>query len=110
MTGTEAEKRIGEMVSRIVARFDPDRVILFGSYARGDAGPDSDVDLLVIKSVEGSRREERIRIGAALHGVGLAKDVVVATPEDVERHGNLVGTVLRAALHGGKVLYERSVA
>ena len=110
MVNPEAEALIREMVERIVAGFDPEKIILFGSFARGDAGPDSDVDLLVVKAVEGSRREERVRIGAALHGMGIAKDVVVATPEDIERRGDLVGTVLRPALREGRVLYDRSVA
>ena len=110
MTASLVEDKIQEMVRRIVDGFDPDRVILFGSHARGTAGPDSDVDLLVIKPVSGSKRDERVRIGAALHAMGVAKDVVVATPEDVRRHGNQVGTVLCPALREGKVLYERSVA
>ena len=110
MANPEVEALIREMVERIVAGFDPEKIILFGSFARGDAGPDSDVDLLVVKAVEGSRREERVRIGAALHGMGIAKDVVVATPEDIERRGDLVGTVLRPALREGRVLYDRSVA
>lgn len=107
MAKPSVEAVIREMVQRIVAGFDPEKIILFGSHARGDAGPDSDVDLLVIKPVKGSRREERVRIGAALNGMGVAKDVVVATPEDIQRRGNLVGTVLRPALREGRVLYER---
>jgi uncharacterized protein len=110
MTSVEIEERIQEMVRRIVAGFDPDSIILFGSHARGNPGPDSDVDLLVVKPIEGSKREERVRIGAVLHGMGIAKDVVVATPEDIQRRGTLVGTVLRPALIEGKVLYERTVA
>ena len=50
------QEKIQEMVRRIAARFEPDRIVLFGSHARGDAGPDSDVDLLVIKAVAGSIR------------------------------------------------------
>ena len=110
MTNTEVDTRIREMVRRIVAGFDPDKIILFGSHAHGNAGPDSDVDLLVVKPINGSKRDERVRIGAALHGMGIAKDVAVATPEDIQRRGDLVGTVLRPALREGKVLYERSVA
>jgi len=52
---------IERMVRRIVRQFRPERVILFGSHARGEAGPDSDVDLLVVMRVEGSRREKDAR-------------------------------------------------
>ena len=48
---------IAEMVRRIVAQFNPDKIILFGSHARGEAGPDSDVDLLVVMQPHGSKRE-----------------------------------------------------
>ena len=54
-----------------------------------------------------SKRRERLEIREILHGIGLAKDIVVATPEEVERERNLVGTIIRPAVHEGKVLYER---
>jgi len=111
MTTTQrrtAQKIIDEMVRRIVDRFDPHQVILFGSYARGAAGPDSDVDLLVVMPVEGSRRQQRVAIRAALSGMGLAKDVFIATPEEVERYRDLAGSLLYPALREGKVVYERS--
>jgi hypothetical protein len=57
--------------------------------------------------VEGSRREQAVAIRIAVSGMGLAKDIIVVTPEDVERYGNLVGTIIRPALREGKVLYER---
>jgi predicted nucleotidyltransferase len=98
---------IDEMVQRIVEGFDPHRIILFGSHARGLAGPDSDVDLLVVMPVKGSRRQQTVAIRAVLHGMGLAKDVIVATPEEVEQYGDMVGTLIRPALREGKVLYER---
>ncbi|MBI4168347.1 MAG: nucleotidyltransferase domain-containing protein [Acidobacteria bacterium] len=95
------------MVRRIVERFQPDRIILFGSHARGSAGTDSDVDLLVIMRVRGSKRAARLKIRSALSGIGIAKDIVVATPEEVEQYRDLVGTIIRPALREGKVLYER---
>jgi len=103
----DSQEIIAEMVQRIVEGFDPNQIILFGSHARGAAGPDSDVDLLVVMPVEGSRREQRVAIRVALRGMGMAKDVFVVTPEEVERYGDLVGTIIYPALHEGKVLYER---
>ena len=102
------QEKIEEMVRRIVAQFAPDKIVLFGSYACGLAGPDSDVDLLVIKPVTGSKRAERVAMRAALRGVGIAKDIILATPEEVERSRDMVGTLIRPALREGKVLYERA--
>jgi len=93
------------MVRRIVRQFHPQRVILFGSHARGEAGPDSDVDLLVIMPVEGSRREKAIEIGVALHDIRVPKDIIVTTPEDFEWRKETVGTIERPAAREGKVLY-----
>lgn len=101
------EEKIQQMVQRIVERFQPDKVILFGSHARGTAGQDSDVDLLVIKPVQGSKRRERVAIGLALQGMGVAKDILVSTPKELEQFGRISGTVLCSALREGKVLYER---
>ncbi len=102
------QEKIQEMVRRIVEQCHPEKIILFGSYARGTAGPDSDVDLLVVKNVSDSKRKERLDIRLALHGVGLAKDIIVVTPEEVERYKDLVGTIIYPALREGKVLYERA--
>ncbi len=109
-TSNAVPKKIQEMVRRIVDRFNPVRIILFGSYARGTAGPDSDADLLVIKPIKGSKRQERIQIGIALQGMGLAKDILVATPEDIETTAHLPGTVLHDACREGLVLYERPLS
>lgn len=105
-TTAEVEAKIQEMVRRIVEGFEPEKVILFGSYARGDAGPDSDVDLLVIMPTE-SKRDTTISIGVALHAMGLPKDVVVLTPDEFERRKDIVGTIAYPAHHEGRVLYER---
>lgn len=100
-------REIQRMVRRIVRQFHPERVILFGSHARGEAGPDSDVDLLVVMPVEGSRREMAIRIGVALHDIPVPKDIIVTTPEDYAWRKEIVGTIERPATREGKVLYVR---
>jgi predicted nucleotidyltransferase len=96
------------MVKRLVERFDPEQIILFGSHARGTAGPDSDVDLLVILPVTGSKRAKQIEMRVALHDFDIPKDVIVATPDEVARRSNIVGTLIRPALREGKVLYVRN--
>ena len=108
MKARQGISQIDRMVRRIVKQFDPDRVILFGSHARGEAGPDSDVDLLVVMPVEGSRREKRLEIRAALHDIPVSKDIVVVTPEQFEKQSALAGTIVRPAVQEGKVLYERA--
>jgi uncharacterized protein len=95
------------MVLRIVERFDPDRIILFGSAARGEAGPDSDVDLLVVMPVQGSRREKAIEIGVAVNDIPIPKDIFVTTPEDFERRKQIVGTIERPAEREGRLVYAR---
>jgi predicted nucleotidyltransferase len=104
---SNAERAIREMVRRIVRQFHPERVILFGSHARGEAGPDSDVDLLVVMPVKGSRREKAIEIGVALHDIQVPKDIIVTTPEEFEWRKQVVGTIERPAAREGKVLYSR---
>jgi predicted nucleotidyltransferase len=101
-------EQIDRMVKRIVRRFHPEKVILFGSHARGDAGPDSDVDLLVVMPVEGSIVELRLDIREALHSIPLPVDIIVTTPEDFAWRKEFVGTIEWPATREGKVLYARA--
>ena len=101
-------KMIDEMVNRIVEHFDPEKIILFGSHARGEAGPESDVDLLVVMPITGSKRKKMVEIGVSLHDIPLAKDILVTTPEDFEWRKEIVGTIERPAAREGKVLYARA--
>ena len=108
MVESLVQKKIEEMVRRIVEQFHPEQIILFGSYARGQAGPDSDVDLLVVMPVSGSKRKIAMEIDLALAGSGLPKDVIVVTPEEVARLRDIVGTIVYPALREGKVMYARA--
>ena len=96
------------MTDRIVRDFHPLRIILFGSHARGDAGLESDIDLLVVLPQVANKRLAAIAIRRALADLPVCKDIVVTTPEEITRRGDLIGTVLRPALREGKVLYERN--
>ncbi len=93
-----------EIVRRIVEVARPERIVLFGSAARGETGPDSDLDLLVVK--EGAHRRRLAgEIYARLVGVGRAVDVVVVTPEDIERFGANPALIIEPALREGRVIY-----
>lgn len=101
------QDKLSAMVKRIVAGFKPERIILFGSNARGTAGPDSDVDLIIVMSEIESKRKIRLAIREAVSGMGLSKDILVYTPEEMERYRHLTGSLVRSAWREGKVLYER---
>jgi predicted nucleotidyltransferase len=96
------------MVKRIVREFKPELIILFGSHARGDAGPDSDVDLLVVLPLAGSKREKQLEIRKALRGIPTPIDIVVSAPEEFEWRREIVGTIEYPAVREGKLLYARS--
>ena len=95
------------MIERIVREFDPLRIILFGSRARGTARPDSDYDLLVVLPKIENKRQTTVAILRTLINVPASKDVVVTTPEEIELRGQTLGLVLRPALREGKAVYER---
>jgi predicted nucleotidyltransferase len=103
----EARKALPVMTSRLVERFDPDRIVLFGSQVRGDATRDSDIDLLVVMPEITDGRELRVAMRVALHDVPVPKDIFVTTEAGVRRYGDLVGTILRPALREGVTIYAR---
>lgn len=106
-TRASRKKQIQNMVARIAAEFDPDKIILFGSHARGQAGPDSDVDLLVVMPVKGSKRAKQLEIRAALRDVHIPKDIIVSRPEEFQWRQNTVGTIEYPAVQEGKIVYAR---
>ena len=101
------QENLQEMVSRIVKRFQPEKIILFGSHARGVGGTSSDVDLLVVMPVQGTRRKLATEIDLSLVGIELPADVIVVTPDDFQRNRDRIGTIIQPAMREGKVLYER---
>ena len=106
--GKKNTDAIARMVNRIVERFDPEQIILFGSYARGSANPDSDVDLLVVMKNVKSKRAKQVEMRCALHDIRIPKDIIVVTESELERHRNIVGTIIRPALREGKSMHVRS--
>lgn len=96
---------IDDLVGRIVSTAHPERIILFGSAARGETTPNSDLDILVIKSGDYHRGKLTERIYESLRGLGAAVDIIVAKPEDIDQYGDSPALVFSAALREGKVLY-----
>lgn len=95
-----------QAMDAIVTTYQPERVILFGSQARGDAGPDSDVDLLVVFDGDVDRRETQVGILKLLRAMPFAKDVLVATPASLARP--LAGSALADAVRDGVTVYSCS--
>jgi predicted nucleotidyltransferase len=82
------------------------RIILFGSWARGSAREDSDLDLLVVLPKVEHKRKAAIEVLRALNGLPIAKDVIVTTPKEIKERGQVVGNILHPALKEGKIIYE----
>lgn len=101
-----SEETLQEIIRRIVKVTQPEKIILFGSAARGEMGPNSDVDLLVIKRGEFHQGHLTGEIYMNLHGVGQAVDVILVTPEQVERYRNTHCLVIAPALREGKEVYH----
>ena len=111
LSGTKAvdEDVLKEIIRRVVEVAHPEKIIMFGSAARGEMGPHSDIDLLVIKSgdyhrgrLAGEIYMDFLNLPAARPGV----DIVVVKPEDVERYRKSCALVIRPALEEGKVVYS----
>ena len=94
-----------EAVRRIVEIAEPNKIIVFGSAARGELGPDSDLDLLVVVPTGRHRRETAQKIYRHFIGLGFAVDVVVVTEEDIEQFKDFDGMVIQTALAEGQVVY-----
>jgi len=99
------EALISEAGRRLAEAAPGARVILFGSHARGEAQPDSDLDLLVIEPDDvPKRRAESARLRRELRGLDVALDVIVISAKHAEEWGHFEGTMLNEALSEGRVL------
>ena len=96
---------LADVIKRIVEAAKPEKIVLFGSAARGEMGPDSDYDLLVIKGGKFNRHRVTTAIYRHLDGK-IGVDAVVVTPEEVERYRDTHCLVICPAMREGKVVYE----
>lgn len=98
------------IISRICEIADPEKIILFGSTSRGDNNPDSDIDLLVIKSGNYDPITLTGDIYVNLHGIRQAVDIIISSPDEIAKNRLFQGSVLYPALREGKVIYEAETA
>ena len=98
------QETLDDIIRRVVEVAQPEKIILFGSAARGDMGPNGDVDLLIVK--EGGDPDLRARIYDKLYGVRVPVDAILVSPVDVERYKDSHALVIKPALRDGMVVYE----
>lgn len=103
-----SDKQIGKIRKRLVDAFAPEKIILFGSQARGTACERSDVDILVICSFKGKRRHLMLEMDRALQDLDYAFDVLILTPDEFQRDRRIPGTIGRYAQLEGRILYAQS--
>jgi len=101
------ESVLQQIVERLTVALEPDKIILFGSRARGDAQPDSDFDLLIVKDSTDAPSRRMVRAHAALRGLGVPLDILWSTPEEIEEWSGAQNYVTTRAMREGRVLYER---
>jgi len=101
-----SEKTIQQAVDRLVAAANPSKVILFGSYARGDATEDSDLDLMVIEQEVANKFDEMVRLRNVMGDVGVGVDLLVYSDGEATRRSQVPGTVLYRAFKEGRVMYD----
>jgi len=100
-------EKIRDAARRIADRFHPDRIILFGSFATGTPGPDSDADILVVMEHGGTRREKAMEIRESISAINMPKDVFVNSPGELEKYRDIPGTISSIACRTGVTLYDK---
>ncbi len=96
---------LDRLIQTVVTSVRPLRIILFGSAARGEMGPDSDLDVLVVMPQGTHRRKTAQRLYRQMGGLGMPFDIVVATPDDLELHQSNPGLIYGTILREGKEVY-----
>lgn len=100
------DPKLAEIVRRLIEAYDPEKIYLFGSKARGDSGPDSDYDLMVIVSDDAPSDRRRSRLAyQALRGTGIAADVLVWTRQAFESRLHLRASLPSTVVREGEMLY-----
>ena len=96
---------IDQLVEKVVEASHPLKITLFGSATRGELGPDSDIDLLVVMPEGTHRRQTAQHLYRQIRGLGVSFDILVATPDDLETHKDNIGLIYQTVLREGKQVY-----
>ncbi len=99
--------KISDIVNRIAYRFNPDKIILFGSYASGNPNDDSDIDLLIIKDTDLPKHKRSFDIQKSLRGSMIPMDILVYTQKEFEQEKLNKYSFLSSVIKTSKILYER---
>lgn len=102
-----SQEKISEVVSRIVKNYDPDKIILFGSYAEGNARESSDLDLLIVKDDNRIPPERAIALRKFLLGMMIPLDLFVFTNKEFDDQGKEKFSMISEIKNSGKILYAR---
>ena len=100
--------KLEEIVRRIVEVADPDKIVLFGSYAYGKPREESDIDILVVMNSELPRYKRSVPIYKALADLLIPIDIVVYTPQEIEEWSDVPQAFITSILRKGKVIYEKN--
>jgi predicted nucleotidyltransferase len=100
-------KLLRTITTRIAEAVRPEKIILFGSWARGERGPHSDIDLLIIQESDLSRPQRYAQVRRLFWGMGVPMDILVYTPEEFARYQSVPGSFTHTVAREGKVLYAR---
>ncbi len=103
-----SEKIIEEVIERLVKVARPQKIYLFGSYARGDARKQSDLDFLVVEQTLRSRRKEMVRLHDAIRSMRIPVDILVTSEFTFNEWADVQGTVMHKAKSEGRLCYEKS--
>jgi predicted nucleotidyltransferase len=101
------DSKIDEIVKKIASRFDPEKILLFGSYASGNPNQDSDLDLLIIQESDQPRHYRSFEIRKSLIGAGIPMDIIVYTPSEFESEKETKFSFINSAIKTSKLLYEK---
>ena len=100
---------IADIVTKIVSGYNPDKIILFGSYATGKPTEDSDLDLMVIKATDLPRPQRTVQVRKMLYGAMIPIDLIVYTPQEIAESKDNIFSFVSEVLNTGKTLYERAI-
>ncbi len=107
---TQIEDQLKKVTARIIQAFDPQRIIVFGSYAYGEPTPDSDVDLLIVMDSDERPTERARRVSSLLRPRPFPMDILVRTPAEIEHRLEIGDYFMREVMERGKVVYDRSLS